>query len=207
MEFPANSKVTPAKKTAAKTEKPEIKPVVQPDEVSEKKPGLGRRFKDIFLGADFKGASQYIVADVLFPAVRNMIVDATTKGIERFVYGDTSPRGRPTNHRPRTTYQTPVSRGRTAMLPDQPPRRVPVQQATSNDVILSSMDTANAVLETLREYLDKYEVVSVADLRAHVGLPSTYVDNNWGWYDLSYAGILQTREGYLLDLPNAEPLT
>lgn len=207
-DFPANSKSK--KQTASKeSPKPEVAEKVITGEVIQRKKPLGKRFKDVFLGADIKGASSYILADVLFPAVRNMVVDATTKGIERFVYGDTAPR-RPSRGGPRVSYNSPVdrSRSRGTMLPDQPPHYPSRQQKPpgSNEVVLSSRGEAELVLESLRDIIDKYEVTSVSDFHQLVGLPSSYVDEKWGWVNLTHVGVMQIREGYLIDLPSPEPI-
>jgi hypothetical protein len=58
----------------------------------------------------------------------------------------------------------------------------------------------------MTDIIDVYKVASVTDLHDLVGLPSTYVDNKWGWENLSYANVRQIREGYLLDLPPVEPI-
>lgn len=73
-------------------------------------------------------------------------------------------------------------------------------------MILVSRDEAQLVLDTLIDIIDTYEFASVADLYDLAGLPTTYVDNKWGWGSLQYAEVRQVREGYLLDLPNVEPI-
>lgn len=62
------------------------------------------------------------------------------------------------------------------------------------------------VLERLNDIIDRYEVASVADLHELVGLPTTHVDNKWGWENVRYAEVRQIREGFLLDLPPAMPI-
>ena len=49
--------------------------------------------------------------------------------------------------------------------------------------------------------IERYDVVSRADLNDMAGIPATYVDNAWGWTSIRFAGIKQVREGYLLELP------
>jgi len=39
-----------------------------------------------------------------------------------------------------------------------------------------------------------------------VGLDSTHTDHKWGWEELTGAGVSRIRGGYLLDLPEPEPL-
>jgi hypothetical protein len=216
MDFPGNShketeKSTPTTKPA-KAEKEKVEKVVV-GEVVQRKRSIGSRFKSVFVGGEFKGASQYIVSDVLLPAMRNMVVDATTKGIERVIYGESSAsRRRPSDpYRPRISYNTAPERQRQrdrgmGMLPDQPPlgglARTRGHQI--NDIILVSKEEADLVLERLVDIIDKYEVVTVADLHDLVGLPSNYVDNKWGWFNLAEADIRQTRQGWLIDLPPVE---
>jgi hypothetical protein len=58
----------------------------------------------------------------------------------------------------------------------------------------------------MTDIIDKYDVVSIADLYQMCGLPSTYIDNEWGLSSLQYIDVRQTREGYIIDLPAAEAL-
>lgn len=209
-QFPGNSRnVTGEPKSAKPPKEEKVVVKVVTTDVIKKPKSLGRRFKTIFLGGEVKGAARYIAMDVLLPAFRNMVVDATSKGVERVVYGD-SPRRRFDPGRPRVSYNNPgdrYSRSPRGMLPDQPPLGNPRRNRQDvGDIILVSREEAELVIERLTDIIDKYEVASVADLYDLVGLPSTYVDNNWGWLSLNYANVRQIREGYLLDLPQLEPI-
>jgi len=208
MEFPSNShnptgKSQPKEKIEKKVEK------VVSGEVTQKKKPLGVRVKSIFTGGEFRGATHYVFMDVLVPAVKNMVVDAVDVGVKRMVYGD-SPRSmqsrRQDPRQSRTTYNSPVNRSNQARLPDQPPYPPTRSSRTSSDIILQTREEAELVLSTLVEIIDKYEVASVADFNTIVGLPSTYVDNNWGWSGLQYVNIRQVREGFLLDMPSVESI-
>jgi hypothetical protein len=207
MEFPSNSH------KAVEGPKPElpkkdIQKVVTGDAIQRQKP-LRRKFKELFFGGEFKGATRYITVEVLLPAVKNMVVDATTKGIERIIYGDSSPRRRTEIGRPRISYNNPIDRysRQRAMLPDQPPYSAARgRREDVGEIILVSRDEANLVVERLTDIIDKYGVASVADLHDLVGLPTTHVENKWGWSALKYAEVRQIREGYLIDLPAVEPI-
>lgn len=207
--FPSNSKhVVEPKKNPPKTEKKVEK--VTTGAVIVKKPPLGTRFKNVFFGGEFKSATRYITGEVLLPALKNLIVDATSKGIEKIIYGDSAPRRRPPMPgQPRTSYNTPVDRGydrsRPAMLPQQPPIYGGRRAQTVGDVILSSREEAENVLGAMQDIVDQYNVVSIADLYELVGYQSSYIDNVWGWTTLAYVSVRQTREGYVIDLPAAEP--
>jgi hypothetical protein len=179
--------------------------------VIQKPKPLGRRFKDIFLGGDAKTAAQYVVGDVLLPSLRNLIVDMTTKGVERIVFGESSYRRRPTEYRPRVQYNNPINRMRdprelSARLPDQPQRQYRTTRRDFNDIILADRVEAELVIERLIDIIEKYKEVTLADLYDLLGLPSTHVDNKWGWTYLNNAEVRQIRDGYLIDLPPLEEL-
>jgi hypothetical protein len=184
-------------------------------EVVERKIGLGARFKSIFFGGDFKTTVSYVAADVVFPAIRNMMADASKGAIDRFIYGDSAyPRRRQgSEYRARVQYNNPISRvavdprdpRRPAYLPDQPPLPRGTRQ-DAPEFILQSRDEAELVLERLRDIVDQYEAASVADLHDLLGLPQSHVDQKWGWTMLNTATITQVRDGFLLELPLLESL-
>lgn len=184
-------------------------------EITQKKPGLARRFKNTFFGGDAKSAAANVAAEVLLPAVRNLLVDAGTEGIRRVVYGDNPPArdrgyGGANRRTPRTTYSHPVRRNRYdrndyAQLPDQPPRLKPTVSPT-DDVEFPELADAERVLEHMYMILEQYERVSAADFLDLCGLPTTHTDNKWGWRHLPASAVQQTRSGWVLNLPPAEPI-
>lgn len=212
MEFPGNShNVTNTNKPAKEPkEKVKIEKVVTGDVVKRSR-SISKRLKSIFFGGDVKSAARYITADVLLPAVRNLIVDTTSKGIERVIYGESAAsRRRPMeSNRSRYSYQTPVDRYRPrAYLPDQPPLPAVTshKRHDAGEIILSSRAEADLVVERLIDIIDTYDTASVADLNDLLGLATTHVDNKWGWSALPSVDIRQIREGYLIELPPVEPL-
>jgi hypothetical protein len=192
-----------------KKEEKKIEKVVVGEVIQRPKP-ITRRFREIFLGGDAKQAARYVTADVVLPALRNLIVDMTVKGMERIVFGESSYRRRPVEYRPRVQYNNPISRMRDprelARLPDQP-SRYRTERRSFDDIIFSNRAEAETVVETLLDIIDKYEVVSLADLYELVGLPSTHVDNKWGWTFLKNVEIRQVREGSLIDFPPLEEIS
>ena len=208
-----------------KSEKAEIEPntVKPPVEkvvvgtVVVVKPSIGKKFKALFVQADFKGVVHYVISDVLIPAARNMLVDGVESGIRRVAYGDRVGRGRGIGYVPsnasRYSYNTVPNRGsyspspigRAAPPVELGPRRS--SRPTMDSYILSSKEEAELVLERMVDAADKYDVVSVGDLHQLLGLPHSHVDFKWGWVFLGDAQIRQEREGYVLDLPQAEPIS
>lgn len=206
MDYQGNAKKN---KEEGKAPEKKIEKVIVTEVVVQKR-SIGRKFRDLFIEADLRSVAKYVVSDVLLPAIRNTIVDASTKGIERMMYGESSIRRRNYGMGPRITYNNPVNRGysssplsRHAPAIERGPRS---SRHSRDDFILSSREEAELVLERMNDIIDTYEVVSVADLNELVGLPTSHVDNKWGWIYLGDVQVRQIREGYLLDLPPAEPI-
>lgn len=204
-QFPGNANKDKEKRKPRPDVEKKVEKVITGEATQRKRP-LGRRFKDTFLGGEFKAAAHYIGMEVLLPAFRNMLVDGVTKGVERVVYGESTVR-RPSSGygQPRIQYHSPVNRsgGPIANLPDQP-GRARRRTAEIEEVILSSRQDAEKVLDMLTDIINQFDVASVADMKELIGLPTAYTDNSWGWYSMHYADIRQIRDGFLLTLPPAE---
>lgn len=199
-EFPGNAhkkKATPA----TSKEKGEIEKVVT-GEVIQKKPPILQRIKSVFFDGDAHSVTRYLAQEVLMPAIRNLIVDSTTKGIEKMIYGE-SQTPRHGAGAPRYSYNNPIHRASSA--PARPPS-APRGRNAVPDLIVSSREEADVVIERLGDIIQQYGVASLADLYDLVGLPNSHVDNKWGWYDLIYANVRQVRDGFLIELPPADPI-
>lgn len=176
-----------------------------------KKKGLGTKAKDLFVEADFKSVANYVLMDVFIPAARNMIVDTATKGIERMFLGE-GPRGRGYGYGPgpKTVYNNPINRGYPggSIARSAPPITVGSRTArsVSDDILLTNRSDAEAIISTLQEVIERFDYASIADLKDLAGIPSTHVDNDWGWVSLGDARVVSVRDGFMLDLPLAEPI-
>lgn len=178
-------------------------------EVIIPKKSIGRKIHDLFIASNFKTAAKYVALSVLLPAAKNMLFESVNKGSEQLIYGDASVRRRGPGQGSYTTYNSPVNRAfggspihhAPVISPDP---RVPRLGRT--DFLLSTREEAETVLENMYDLISTYEIASVADLNELVGLPTTHVDNKWGWANLSGTQIRQIREGFLIDLPPAEPI-
>jgi hypothetical protein len=101
--FPSNAK--------SKRDRPITKEKVEKvisGEVTQRKKPLYRRIRETFIGGEVKSVSRYIGAEVILPAIRNLIVDAATKAIDGIVYGNRPRPARPgpTPYRPIVNYNS-----------------------------------------------------------------------------------------------------
>lgn len=201
-EFPSNSDAS-----KRKPEERDIKRVTSGEPVRRRKP-LRKQFANTFMAGDAKSAMHYVVFDVLIPAAKDMIAEAGSQGIERLIFGENRRRGSTPPQSGPTGY---VSYNRYSPTPRQSsPQRAMSRQARArhnfDEIVLSERVEAEGVIDQLYEVVSRYGVVSVADLYEMVGISSTHVDNRWGWQDLHGAGVTRVRGGFLLDLPEPEPL-
>lgn len=213
MDYQGNSD----KEKEAKGEKQVVKVVT--GEVIVKPDGIGTKFRRIFFGGDARSAGRFVLADVMLPAARDMVVDAVINGVKGVIYGDPTYRRRSAEYRPRVQYSNPINRplyrdmredhraSRTGpYLPDQPhPYRGP-EKAERQQIVIARKEDAERVVERLIDIIDQYQVASLADLYDLVGLPSSHIDNKWGWTVMNTAEIRQTRDGYIIDLPGLEAI-
>lgn len=203
-EFPPNSE---ASKKGAKNGK-NISPVVSGSAVRRKR-SLRKQFKETFVAGDARTAIQYVLFDVLLPAAKDMVVEAGAQGIEKLIYGDsrrrslTRPQAGPTGY---VSYNRMAQGGSRFSGPERALSRRARARHEFDEIVLDERSEAEDVINLMFELVSRYGSASVADLYELVGLSSNHTDNKWGWTDLSGAGVSRIRGGFLLDLPEPEPL-
>lgn len=217
MDYSSNAKKNRGDDQPAE-EAPEPQKVIEGG-VKERPKSVGSRFRNLFMGFDPKAAVEHIWADVTLPAIRDMMWD-TWKGMgrsviyndDRFDHRTSGPRifGTTGTYNSATPYNRvplrddPTVINVSSRVPDQPrPYRSRTQSV--KDLVFARREDAEAVVEMMFDTLSKYESVSKADVYEKVGLPTTPIDNKWGWTQLINLQVRQISDGgFLLVLPPAE---
>lgn len=195
---PNSHKYKEEQKEAQAVEKKVEKVVTAP--VKMKKGGV-RKLKNGIISEDARNVKGYLLQDVIIPAIKNTIEDVVIKGIRIALRGEAGARDKrsPVEY---VSYNKVADRGYSRPAAPARPRL-----ATSYaDISLESRGDAEAVIRSLREQVDTYGLVSVADLCEMVGIRSEYTDHKYGWTNLDSARVVSGRDGYELDLPRAIPL-
>lgn len=201
-QFPPNSR-----KAREGTQQPP-KRVTQVTKASavRRKPGLGKQFTSTFIGGSANMAFHYMISNVLIPSIRDMMAEAGREGIDRLFYGDSrrGPRPGPSPYG-RVQYNQPVQRTQPAVQ-QVLPRQARVRHAF-DEILIPTRQEAEEVLDRMFDTLSQYESVNVADLYELTGIQSSHTDLKWGWTELRGASVGRARGGgYILDLPDPEPL-
>jgi len=210
-DFPANSAKVRTRSEGPPQDKTEEHPKkverITSAEAVQRKRGLGRKFKDTFVGGNARTALEYMFTDVVVPSIRDLMAEAVHAVTDRMIYGDTRPRRGASasgySNVPHVNYQ--------GMSSAKPTSRALSQQSRTRhdfgEIVIASRGEAEEVLDRLFDILSRYGSVPVADLYELTGIQSSHTDHKWGWTALRGAKVARLRTGgYLLELPNPEPL-
>ena len=75
-----------------------------------------------------------------------------------------------------------------------------------DNIYVDTRTQAIDVLEQLDYLLNRFNIVTVADLYQVVNIRGAHTANKYGWTDLSGANFVSTSQGYLLKFPRAMPI-
>lgn len=167
----------------------------------------------------------YVSEEIIKPAIKNIIVDAVTSGINMVMYGDRGTPSRNTrygggggsDYRPRTNYnnsysQRPTERSYGRDSSNSEPKRTNMIATNTRygveEYIIEDRYDAAHVLTTLTESADRYGTVCVADYYDLIKVSSNFTDNAYGWrHDaISSARIVPVRGGYVIKFPTVDVL-
>lgn len=202
----------------APKEKKQLAKVISAEPKKVKKSLIGRLVTGIVGPEGLPGIGSYVNEEIIKPAIKNIIVDAVTSGINMVMYGEKGGVQRPrggggygsnyannrNTHRPVTNYASNYR----SNSPDPVAERQIARPARGgvDDFIIPDRFDASHVLTSLTEYADAYDSVSVADYYDLIGVPSKYTDNNHGWTidSITRATIVPVRGGYVIKFPPVE---
>lgn len=203
--YQPNSKKSKQASEGKDGEKPQQQAIVN-SVATLRKPPLGRRIAETFAGDNAHNVGQYILFDVVLPAIKDLLYDSFTKGLERTLFGTVEPRNRGRRSREVSPRYDKIYPGRN--FEDDGSSRSISRRARAthkfDDIIVETREEANNVIDHLVMLVEEYDVATVNDLYDLVGITGSYVDDKWGWTDLRDARVVRDRHGFLLDLPKPD---
>lgn len=177
-----------------------VEKVVTGKVTTKKKNGI-IKLADVFISEDASNVKNYILMDVLIPAVKKAVSDIVTNGIDMILYGGNKPGGKTTN----SPY---ISYNRFSDKQNDPRSSVHRVQTSYSyeDLVIDSRGEAEEVLTRMDELVATYGFVTVADMYDLAGATCNYTDNKYGWTSVRNASIVRVRDGYLIKMPRAMPI-
>lgn len=171
--------------------------------VKERKKGAFKCFLQNFIENDAKNIVNYVFRDILIPSAKDIVYDMITGGLQMGFfnnrhYDNNSNRGRtPQRQTPYTNYNNYSNR-----RPE--PRRDTYynkEVQSFNDLLFDSRSDAQNILDHLVDLIQDYGQATVNDLYDSVGITGNFTDNKHGWFDLSFATISRTKDGFMINFP------
>lgn len=182
-------------------EREKIKPIT--NNVAVKKESEFKKFKNNFFAEDAKTVKGQVFTSVIIPGIQRLITDMVKTGIDVLIYGGRSKDSRAGN----VSYSSYSSRNARSEYNKIPEAVYNKNSAFSfNEVVLFDRGDTEEVLMSLRDQIDRYGMVSVADFYDMVGQSAPYTANKYGWRNLDNVGIDRVRDGYSINFPKATPL-
>ena len=178
---------------------------------------FGKLLRQTFIPEDVSDAKDYILADIVMPAMKNGIFDTIMNIVDYWRGGGGSYRrpGAVSAPRPRLGSQYDYSaRSRSTQTRQEPAAAI---RYSYDDIIIEdypsnqggsakSRADAEAVLVSMQSTIDRYTIVRISDLYDFVGLTSASTDYNYGWANLEGATVRRVNGGWMLVLPKPMPI-
>lgn len=211
---------------ADEEKKPSIKPVVQVNQDQIKKKSIGRQFLSSLITSDIEIIGEHL-GDIFIGAIQDTAIDVGCTFITMLFGGGSNrnPSARRWNssysgwnNQSRTNYGTIYRTSDTGIFKGserksyEEPTSGPWYRRSSMDYMDIPFDTrpdAEKVLDAMRDILDQYPSVSVADFYDLVGYNygNNYTCNNYGWTDLSNVTVTWSRGAWYIALPRASVIS
>lgn len=186
-------------KEEQKESEKKVEKVVKHAVKTKKKNGMNK-LADVFISEDAANVKSYVLMDVLVPTIKKALVDIVKDGIEMIVYGSTGTRkstGSKVSYRNYYDSRRDDDRSYSAR---------PRTRFDYDDLIFENRGEAEAVLDQMGEMIDRYGVVTVADMYDMADLSAPYTSNKYGWTNIRTADIIRVRDGYIIKLSKAMPI-
>lgn len=154
-------------------------------------------FSELFLSEEIGDVKEYLIYDLLIPAIKDMFVTTMQNSIDMLFYGRV--RGR--KSKSSVSYFDYTS----------PSRRSEPRSSRSvyrfDDIFLETKGEAEQVLDVLQDAIDQYGSVTVGDYYDAVGVTGNgWTDRSYGWTDLRQAWVSRERNGYTINMPKVEEI-
>lgn len=192
---------------AADEAAPKVEKVVSGVAVQRKKP-LSRRIAENLGGSDARSVGHYVLFEVIFPQLKDLIFDVGSSALQRALFGESGGKSYSTGRR--TAGYTPYS----SMASATPKQQSVVRQQTIpsdefGEIVVETRGEAQAVMDKMNNLIERFGMASVSDLKAAVGLTGKFTDEQFGWQAMGGTDIRRVggaQPGFVLIFPMPEQL-
>lgn len=171
---------------------------------AKRKPDAARKFTSLFAPGDMSSIKEYIVMDIVVPAIKKMVSEIIRNGTDMLMYGE-SGRGKNYNgNSDKVSYRSYYSSNDSNRNNSSNRTRSVFDY---DNIVIPTRQEAEEVIRRMDEIIEIYQMVSVADLYDLCGVTDhNYMNAKYGWMNIRTAEAVRVRDGYILKLPRAMPL-
>ena len=181
-----------------KVEREKVKSVVR-DGVSSTKKSLGQKFVDAFIKTNKDDIRNYVLKDVIIPAVGGAVLDV----VSMMFFGKTNG-GYYSGKSSYTSYSSAYKNsGPSKYFYGNDKKYEENKNVDYRNIILNTRRDAESVLDEMHRRIEVYGYVTVAELLQLVDVIGNYTDNNWGWKSHDDIGLQRVGNGFLIKVTEA----
>lgn len=194
-DIPPNSDVYKQKMA----EKAKDKKPVPEYTITRKEKTFGQKLKEAVFGEDVKNVPEHVFFNIIVPNVMRMFGDTISGALNMTFRGLN---GGKSNYRddgsPYRNYDRMYDRQRRSAAPSG--------DMNFEDYIFNNRYGVEHVIDELDDILDRYGVITAADVCTQIGKTPRSVDNKWGWRSTRDFEPVPVGEGWILSVPKARYL-
>lgn len=170
------------------------------------KANIFKRIGRSMVAEDVNNVGDFVVTDVIAPAMRNLLYDIIVMGAGRTIFGAGASRravggvSRSSSGVP-TSLKTAYHRVSNDPDPIQDRPSSAANRHNFSDISIDDRAEALDILEHLQARVERYGSATVSDFYSALGVTGSFTDQAYGWTDLQSAQVRQSRHGYMFDLP------
>ena len=201
LNLPSNSDKS---KSEHKKEEKKIQKVVTGN-VTVKKKGFFKKFKNSMISEDANSVGGYVVSDIVIPMVKDLVYNSIRGALDMILWGGSSVGKRGRKNVPYNslndggTYHYNGSSNSSNNVSHN--KQKMNDYYNISEVMFDTRRDAEAVLETLRMVLEEFPSVSVAEFYDTLGQTAPHTTYKYGWTSLIDADVRSCRDGYYIDCP------
>ena len=203
VDYTPNSRKATPEQGSAPVERKKVDKVISG--TAKRKSDPTRKFTNLFAPGDMSSIKEYIVMDIVVPAVKKMVSEVVRNGVDMLMWGE-SGRGKSYNGpSDKVSYRSYYGSNDNNRNTNTSSRARSV--FNYDTIVIPSRQEAEEVIRQMDAIIETYQMVSVADLYDLCGITdNNYMNSKYGWTSIRTAEAVRVRDGYILKLPRAMPL-
>lgn len=158
-------------------------------------------------GAFSKEDFENVAKDVLWPGVKDVIVNVLTTTINLIFYGDARGGGRRISNNNTARGRIIDYGARYASRSKEPLTGRPRPTYEYEEVWLKTRPAAQNVIDGIFDAIEKNDIFSVGNLYELAGYDPIPTDFEWGWDDVSSASIVPRDDGFVIKMARPRPVS